>query len=152
MSLALRRALPLLISCLLAGCSGSKGPATSPVTGTVTYKGQAVDGATVVFTPTSGRPATAITDAQGKYQLTTFAEKDGAVPGDYKVTVSKTVTEGKMPDLTQEQIGEMQMKGEPIPGPVSKNVLPEKYSNGATTDLSFTVKSGANDIPIELKD
>lgn len=137
----------------IAGCSGSKGPATSPVTGTVTYNGLPVESATVVFAPPSGgRPATAISDAQGKYALSTFGNQDGAIPGEYKVSVTKTVTEGQAPELTYEQMNELQTRGEPIPSAVTKNVLPEKYASIATTDLSFTVKSGANDILLELKD
>ena len=153
MSLAVRCALPLLVSSLLvAGCSGSKGPATSPVSGTVTYKSAPVDGATVVFAPPAGgRPATGITDAQGRYELF-LGDKKGAAPGDYKVTVTKTVTEGQGPELTYEQMSEMQARGETPPGPVTKNVLPEKYSSITTTDLNFTVKAGSNDIPLELKD
>ena len=142
--------------CLLLalGCSAQKGPATAKVSGVVTYKGQPVDGATVVFAPPAGgRPGTATTDAQGRYELSSYGEKDGAVPGDYKVTVQKTKTEGAEPNLTYEQMNEMQSRGEDIPGPVSINLLPEKYLSAATTDLNATVKPGTqNDIPLELKD
>ncbi|OYV86570.1 MAG: hypothetical protein B7Z73_11525, partial [Planctomycetia bacterium 21-64-5] len=110
-------AIVSLGSLLALGCSGQKGPATAKVSGLVTYKGQPVDGATVVFAPPAGgRPGTATTDAQGRYELSTYGDRDGALPGDYKVTVQKTKTEGEVPDLPYEQISEMQARGESIPG------------------------------------
>ena len=143
--------LALLVS--LLGCSGSKGPATAKVSGVVKYNGAPVEGATIVFSPVAGgRPGTAVSDSQGHYDLSTYGDKDGAVPGEYKVTVEKSKTEGEAPNLTYEQINDMQMRGEPIPGPVTKNLLPEKYISPATTELTATVKSGTNDVPLELKD
>ncbi len=63
--------------------------------GTVTFDGKPVDGATVTFIPTEGKiqPATGRTDAQGKYSLTTFRSGDGAQPGAYQVTVTKYFSE-----------------------------------------------------------
>jgi hypothetical protein len=145
--------VPLLAVVLPAGCSGAKTPATSTVKGTVTYNGAPVDGATVVFAPTStGKPATAVTDSSGHYELSTFGSKDGASPGDYTVTVTKTATEGAESNLTPEQMNELALQGKPLPGPTTKQLLPQKYAQAATSDLHFTVKAGANDIPIELKD
>lgn len=144
----------IVIVCCLLGCSGAKGPATAKVSGVVKYNGAPVDGATVIFSPIAGgRPATGITDAQGHYDLSTFGDKDGAVPGEFKVTVQKTKTEGETPtNLTYEQINEMQVRGEQVPGPVTKNLLPEKYLSPISTDLNASVKSGTNDVPLELKD
>lgn len=147
------RLAPFLSLVLLAGCSGEKAPATSPVKGTVTYNGASVEGATVVFAPTAtGKPATAVTDAGGHYELSTFGSKDGAPPGEYSVTVTKTTTEGAESTLTPEQMNELALQGKPLPGPTTKQLLPQKYSQAATTDLHFTVKAGANDIPLELRD
>ncbi|HVA51244.1 MAG TPA: carboxypeptidase-like regulatory domain-containing protein [Pirellulales bacterium] len=147
-------AIVSLGSLLTLGCSSQKGPATAKVSGVVTYKGAPVEGATVVFAPPGGgRPGTAVTDAQGHYELSTFGDKDGAIPGDYKVTVQKTKTEGSIPDLSQEEMNDRQMRGETIPGPITVNLLPEKYISPTTTDLNATVKLGTkNEIPLELKD
>jgi hypothetical protein len=135
------------------GCSGSKGPATAKVSGLVTYKGSPVEDATVVFAPAAGgRASTAVTDAQGRYELSTFGTKDGAPPGEFKVSVTKTKTEGEAPNLTQEQVNEMMQRGETVPGPVTTNLLPEKYTSPDTSGLSKTVKNGENDLPLELTD
>lgn len=88
----------LLISVLLAllvlsGCTPP--PRTLPVTGRVTRKGVPLKGALVVFLSLypDDRPAFAITNSNGRYQLQTyFTSRDlvpGAVPGEYAVTVEK---------------------------------------------------------------
>ena len=78
------------VAALICGCGGSGNPDTYSVTGTVTLEGSPVGGALVSFSPTGdGKPATGITDASGKYSLTTFSQGDGAVPGTYQVTITK---------------------------------------------------------------
>src|SRR5262245_31335728 len=73
-----------------AGCVQPNRLGTVPVSGKVTYKGQPVSGATVSFIPDGeGRPATAITAADGGYKLTTL-DADGAMPGQYSVVVRKS--------------------------------------------------------------
>ncbi|HET6881923.1 MAG TPA: carboxypeptidase-like regulatory domain-containing protein [Pirellulales bacterium] len=116
------------------------------------YRNTPVDGASVVFSPTSAGPtAVGMTDAQGRYTLST-GEKTGAVPGDYKVTVVKSRIEG--PTMTDEERNKyvQEHEGASPPTPVSKNLLPEKYVSTQTSDLSVTVKSGENDIPLNLTD
>jgi hypothetical protein len=60
------------------------------VKGSVTLDGKTLVGALVTFVPkdpSAGRPAYGRTDANGQFQLSTFRTDDGALPGDYKVTV-----------------------------------------------------------------
>ena len=54
--------------------------------------GPAVAAANVMFACTAGRPAYAITDAAGRFRLTTFSEGDGALAGEHTVTISKYVS------------------------------------------------------------
>lgn len=129
------------------GCSGSKHPATAAVSGTVTYQGNPVEGATVAFQLAGGGGvSTAITDAAGKYALHTFGEADGAVPGDYKITISKIKAEdqnaGKTPEQISEEYAAMQSRGEEIPPQVVTYLVPEKYSTAKTTPEQRTVKAG----------
>ncbi|OYV82733.1 MAG: hypothetical protein B7Z73_16840 [Planctomycetia bacterium 21-64-5] len=123
------------------------------MTGVVTYNGVPVAGAAVVFSPPSGgKPASGITDEQGHYILSTFKDKDGAVPGDYQVSVAKSQTDG--PTMTDEERYKYieEHGGANPPEPESKNLLPEKYLSPATSDLKATVKPGNNDIPLTLAD
>jgi hypothetical protein len=68
-----------------AGCGG--GPV--PVSGVVTLDGQPLPQATVTFLPLGqGRTASGFTDAEGRFHLSTLEQRDGALPGEYKVTVT----------------------------------------------------------------
>src|SRR3954471_22011122 len=69
---------------LVAGCSQSD---TVPVTGVVLFNGQPAAEAEVMFNPKTGRLATGVTDASGRFKLATFKPDDGALPGDYVVTL-----------------------------------------------------------------
>lgn len=134
------------------GCSGSAHPSTVKVVGTLTFNGTPVAGASVIFAPVAGgRPATATTDAQGRYELSTFGDKDGAAPGEYKVTVQKTKIEGSS-QMTDEDRYDLMKQGNPVPEPKMTSLLPEKYANSASSDLNATVRQSGNDIPLTLKD
>jgi hypothetical protein len=89
----------------LAGCGGSK---IVKVSGTLTYKGQAVKNAYVSFTPENGRPSWGETDDQGHFDLHFDRKEDGAVTGKHKVSVrpkENTAAErepGKAPPVSPE--------------------------------------------------
>ena len=88
----------VLLGAVLAGCGGgTHGPKLVPVSGTVTLNGSPLSGAFVTLHPvgtTRGTGATGRTDAAGKFQLKSPPQGNGAVPGEYKVVISKLV----MPD------------------------------------------------------
>jgi len=69
------------------GCGTRDKPV--PVSGKVTVNGLPVANAGIVFHPKDGkgRPASAETDEGGSYRLTTFNAGDGALKGEYRVTV-----------------------------------------------------------------
>lgn len=133
------------------GCGGGSSPPpnrpkTVKVTGKVTYKGAAVDGATITFTPASGEGngAGGRTDANGEYTLTTFAPQDGAIPGSYQVTISKSVVVGADPsygDVNSPNYGK-----DPPPEARGKleHQVPQKYNSVASSMLSATVSEGGD--------
>lgn len=63
---------------------------TFPVEGKLLIRGKPVQGVQVFFHPRDatqrGKPR-GVTDAEGKFQLRTYRDGDGAPPGDYTVTV-----------------------------------------------------------------
>lgn len=71
----------------LVGCGGST-YAVAPVKGQVTLDGKPMPQTSVMFMPDSGRPAVAITDEQGNYQLAYTRDSIGAPPGVYRVEIS----------------------------------------------------------------
>ena len=139
-------ALIMAVGLLPTGCEQrpSGRPVTVPVTGVVRCDGEAVAGATVSFqAEAGGRSATGISDAEGRYQLSTFSRGDGAVPGSYKVIVLKYAT----PDASGGAEKYVPPQG---PEPPPKHLLPEKYAAAKTSGLEATVSNGPNTIDFDL--
>ena len=135
-----------LASVLLAGCGGAAKdkPKCAAVSGTVTYKGQPVEGATVSFwTDKAPRAATGQTDAKGIFKLTTFDPNDGAIVGSHTVTVTKAAA-GAPVNAADMATGK--------PAAEVKDALPAKYADAKTTPLKFEVKGGSNTAPLDLVD
>jgi hypothetical protein len=137
------------------GCSSKVShPPTAKVTGKVEEKGKPVSGASVFFVPTTQgvQAAFGTTDESGNYQLTTFEPNDGAMPGAFKIKVTKF---DKPPTATQvfkdsdEEIRYYQENPKAAQPP--KSLVPTKYTNEATSGLTFTVGNGPNTYDIELK-
>ena len=93
------------------GCSGR--PKAVPTRGVVTLDGEPVAGVTVTFNPVAGgTEASGLTIADGSFRLTTYTVDDGALPGDYKITVArhKAVDPGHQKQATMEDMKAFQMK------------------------------------------
>ena len=86
-----------------SGC-GAKASNTVKVSGIVTLDGVPLADAKVTYYPASGdAPPMGITNSAGRFELTTFDMKtlkstDGALPGEYKVTVVMPTPAGRNPD------------------------------------------------------
>ncbi|MDR0611869.1 MAG: carboxypeptidase-like regulatory domain-containing protein [Planctomycetaceae bacterium] len=134
----------------LMGCSESNIIDTEAVTGTVTFNGQPLEGASVSFSPKvsgQGTPATGITDTQGNYVLQTplGAAQAGTSQGEYIVLIRKYTAKSTGQKLKNERGGETEMT-QPV------NILPEIYADPTKTPLSASVKSGKNTYDFDLKD
>jgi len=108
--------LPLAVAlvCGAAGCGGKDKPI--PVEGVVLLDDQPLAGATVTFAPLAeeGVPATGRTGQDGKFTLATGDGRSGALPGEYKVMVSKAEAmelPGGQAPKSPEEIEQMMMKG-----------------------------------------
>lgn len=134
------------------GCAkGPENPTTFPVTGTVTYKGKPVEGANVSFVGDgTARPAYGLTDAQGKFRLSTFGDGDGAIPGKHRVSVTKMNSAGGPIDDGSMEAAEKRANQ---PRAAPQSALPERYNDWNRSQLEFTVaETDKNDFTIELKD
>ncbi|MDR1485859.1 MAG: hypothetical protein LBT09_13685 [Planctomycetaceae bacterium] len=155
----------LLVTLYFAGCGSSKiDPSYRFVTGTVTYNGKPVAGASVLFSPLDGGlAASGVSNASGNYQLSTGTAQvpgSGTKPGKYKVTVYKTE---KAVDKDAEELdagkisyNEFMARREktPIPptGLPGKHLLPTIYSNATTSPLEILVEDKKkNIIDLSLK-
>ena len=121
-----------------AGC-GPSGPATVPVTGTVTLDGKPIAKAAVMFVPQfPGRPAHGLTDQEGRFSLGTFKKGDGAVEGKYLVTVILNEVQGFVADPKNKDVS-----GGIAPGGLkTKWIVPKTYSDTKTSGLAVEVKRG----------
>ena len=133
---------------LFSGCSDS-GPVadiveTVSASGTLTYQGKALPGYQVSFQPVSGeRPATAISDAEGKFALGTNDLGDGAAPGSHKVTVVWTAP-------SDDGMGEI--IDDPSKLPKAPVEIPAKYHAVETSGLQLEIPpGGTSDLRVELE-
>jgi hypothetical protein len=173
-----RSLAPLAMSLLLltAGC-GSPDPSATcvAVSLTVTYKGQPVEDAQVTFTANGegARTCQGVTDESGRAVLGTFGVDDGAQPGPYKVSISKSAEGGSDSGLSDPALAGIDTVGGNAAGgqimdptqayrdqmnsdgsiKEAKSKLPAKYVNPETSGVAFKVESsGSNDFKVDLKD
>ena len=136
----------------IVGCTGGQEenpnwPKRFRTSGTVTYQGKAIEGADVTFTSMAGN-STGVgkTDIAGKFQLTTYTEKDGVVAGPQVVSIRRVEVIDKTPKDVDVSAG-----GVALP-PEIKWIIPEKYSiptkSGLTADVT---ESGPNEFKFDLK-
>jgi hypothetical protein len=128
--------LSLSLALLVPACSKG-GPKVYPVRGQVLVEGRPAARATITFHPVGGaaeglRPS-AQTDEQGYFRLTSYAGGDGAPEGEYAVTVTwfrafaaRNLSEGDEN---------------------TRNLLPPRYANPATSQLKATVTKDTNELP-----
>jgi hypothetical protein len=127
-----------IILCLCGGCGGgtADAPELAEVRGVVKLEGKPLEGATVTFMPTEGRPSAGLTNAAGEYELMYTMEEPGAKLGKHTVTITteraRSGGEGDQPLIE-----------------ARKELLPNIYHSNTT--LSETVEAGENVIDFDLK-
>jgi hypothetical protein len=115
---------------VLAGCGGSGHDGLRPVHGRVLYRGIALTGGTIVFSPDperggSGPLAVAAIQPDGYYTLKT-EDHNGALAGWYRVTiVALQAPAGSAPDQ---------------PWAPARSLLPAKYRDPELSGLSCQVR------------
>jgi hypothetical protein len=153
----------------LGGC-GSKGIPVAPTEGVVLLDGKPAAGVSVIFRQ-NGLPlvASGKTDAEGRFQLSTYGEFDGAPVGECTATVEAitmdlTIVGQEIPPFDNSSIADpearaaanrdavgahkkkmMQMAAErQKKNPPTK--IATRYSKPETSNLKFTVVAGTNNI------
>jgi hypothetical protein len=159
------RAVGLLVggvlTCLaISGCGRSQGT----VTGSVKYKDKTVKMGNVAFFPKQGPPIYANIKNDGTYEAV------GVPAGEATVTVNSADPRGELGDTPRGGPGAGRGGGDvgegpgmPLPRrglpatPLDPKLvkdwvaIPTTYTDILTTPLAFTVKSGKNEFPIEIK-
>ena len=131
---------------LVVGCTESA-PSFKlvPVKGTVTQDGKPLAEAQVQFFKQGDIPAGypgagAKTDSQGKYEVLTGSGK-GAIPGAYKVTVSKLLMKNGSPLVESEGMDKEQLI---MQGQVVESV-PKEFSDPNVSKVTIDVTEGKAD-------
>ncbi len=148
---------------VVIGCSDDGIGKRYPVSGTVKYKGQPVAKARINFiSKGAGVQGAYGTVENGTFSsLTTRNDGDGALPGEYVVTVdTREIDEGKVKSQASDLAAQHKMeKVSQIPPELqakalseAKSSIPGKYQLPETTDLKATVQEKTNKFDFELKD
>jgi len=113
------------------GCGSTS--STGRVSGTVKYKGTPVTSGDVNLLSKSGKAAQGKLDSNGGFTI------DGPVEtGDYMVFWTPPVAEPTGPGAK--------------PAALPKLAVPPKFQDATSSGVVVTVKSGANEMPIDFKD
>ncbi len=128
-----------ILSLTACGCGGSGGnPNLVKVSGKVSINGTAISQGMISFTSAKGDGYSSPIGNGGQYSLGNTETEIGALPGEYKVMV-----------VANDGIAKM---GENGKVELPKSLVPEKYSNLKSTDLTASVKAGqSNEINFDLK-
>ncbi|MFM7318081.1 MAG: hypothetical protein ACKO5E_14140 [bacterium] len=124
-----------IVSLLVAGCgtASHNGHDLVPVSGSILVEGKALEGLVVEFKPSFKWPDEKMpfprgtTDAEGKFNIGTLNSHDGAMPGDYLVSVKTVSSDGL--------------------GKLSAPIAPE-YSDPEKSGLKVTVSKNSAEIPV----
>jgi hypothetical protein len=104
--------------------------------GIVKYSGDPLAGATIVFVPDApdGVAASAVTDSAGRFQLMAFPPQRGAVPGQYKVLLTK------IEPVPIEKPAGAPAAAHSSPGTAPpSHLLPDKYGNPQSSGMSADI-------------
>lgn len=133
-------AFTTLLSC--AGCGDDGRLPTHPVFGQVMINGQPADGCTVTLIPADAQLQSqlmpgGLTDAEGKFQLTTYETHDGAPAGPYGVILHWEAKQwpGK----------EAESQLDPGP-PVGPDRLMGNFSSSEQSGLRVQISEGSNQL------
>jgi len=140
-----------LFLCLfsLFGCGGDPNLGQVPAKVIIKVDGAVIENAAVVFLDGTGNTCTARTDKNGVAVMRAsisagnnkMVEVKGVVPGEYKVSVSKSI-----PNLTPDPKDPSVMTIGSI-----DYIVPERYSKHSSSGLTATVKKGdKNEFTFEL--
>jgi hypothetical protein len=113
----------------LAGCN--TGPEVAIVRGKVELDGEPLKTGAVLTSTSAGRGAQGTINANGEFELGTFAANDGALPGVHKVAiVANDPNIGTGPEAL-----------------AGKSLVPQRYTNAATSGLEIEVTAGEVNTP-----
>ena len=160
----MKRLICLLIV-LAVGCSDGQFQ-LAPISGTVTFDGEPLVGAEVVFAPVEnkdvievGPASVGYTDDQGRFNLKTVKGRQGAVVTNHRVSVGfgevdEAAVAAKVDEVTSKNLNMPERKVMALEAKVRKSMMskmsiPEAYNKN--TRLRFVVQGPTEDANFDLK-
>jgi len=118
----------MLALLVMTGCGDGR-PTRVPVAGRVIIDGKPLNQGAIRVLPVDARQASSTIGPDGAFKLTTFTPGDGCVKGTHRVEIIASEIKGS------NRVG----------------LVPAKYRDARTSDLSLTVSGPTTDALIELK-
>ena len=130
---------PALLAAAALGC-GDDSLDVYPVRGKITFDGKPiVGGGSIAFMPTTeqeGKMAGGTITEDGAYEMSTYAEGDGSIPGEFRVVIVQVVeTE---PEATQDGQAPAEASGASV---AQSDRIPAIYSDPYNSPLTATVEA-----------
>jgi hypothetical protein len=147
---------------LMTGCGGSNLPPDMPkpypTTITITQDGQGLEDAAVTLLPQGGSTwyAGSRTNAQGAAQIMTQGQYPGAIPGKYKILVTKRYSDPSkitFPDPNVDPAGytkAMEESAKNVEVLNSYNLIDPKYASAEATPEEIEIVAGSNTKTIDV--
>jgi hypothetical protein len=141
---------------LIAGCGDDTGlDKRYPVSGTVTYNDKPVEKGQISFIPADPgkqRPANGFIE-NGRFTLTTATSGDGALPGNYRVTIKAVQTDdSKIIETVVKKGGGGRQQDIAKATANAKLLVPPKYQLPETSELEAKVEEKSNTFDWKLTD
>jgi hypothetical protein len=132
----------------VTGC-GEDQAQVYPVRGKISFEGKPMaGGGSIAFMPLSsqeGRTAGGIVKEDGSYEMTTYAEGDGSIPGEFRVVITQTAD--KEPEPTPDG---QQPAAAPPTSLAPAERIPPLYADPFNSPLKAKVEEKENEINFEL--
>lgn len=138
----------------LGGCGDDGLGKRYSVSGSVTYKGTPLQSGNVFFVPDNAAEGRAASGkiSNGRYQLGTLAENDGAFPGSYRVRITSVETDYSTV-LKNTPKGAAGRQDDVIKATrAAKKIIPSRYELETTSGLTANVEPKSNTIDFPLSE
>lgn len=142
---------------LVTGCADDGYGKRYPVSGTVTYGGKPLEKGSINFIANdaaTGRNASGLI-VDGNYSLTTFTPGDGALAGQYRVSIAAAETDLSEAEAVAKASGGAALREDLVAKAAmkkSKRLIPAKYGLPDTSGLTREVKQETNTLNFDLTD
>jgi hypothetical protein len=131
-----------------SGCSGNSGPKLVKVRGKVVMQGRPLASGVVTFQPLENgqiatrRASIGVIGEDGMYHISTYADDDGAEPGEYLVAVDGSLKKGGGAALSIDP-------SDPAPAASGDNV-PRKYLTPQSSGLKAKIPRDAGEVTLDF--